>query len=115
MPKLEDDEPSDDIRLEKFEPYMLQVLLNNEFEPVTAEQLLGAFKLLDPEGKGYIKKEVIENLIKTKGIQFRKEELELFLQYSIDKTGKYLYYEDYVARMVEENERHVQDLLKGYD
>ena len=46
--KLEDDEPSDFIKYEKFEPYMLQVLMSNEFEPATAERLLDAFKILDP-------------------------------------------------------------------
>ena len=59
IPKLEDDEPSDFIKYEKFEPYMLQVMLNNEFEPAPAEHLLAAFRILDPEGKGYIRKDVM--------------------------------------------------------
>ncbi len=46
--KVADDEPSDYIKYEKFEPYMLQVLMSNEFEPATAERLLDAFKILDP-------------------------------------------------------------------
>ncbi len=65
---MEDDEPSDYIKYEKFEPYMLQVLMNNEFEPAPAEHLLAAFRILDPEGKGYIKKDVMHQLLTTKGI-----------------------------------------------
>ena len=57
--KLEDDEPSDYIKYEKFEPYMLQVLMSNEFEPATAERLLDAFKILDPQGLGYVRKDVM--------------------------------------------------------
>ena len=57
--KLEDDEPSDFIKYEKFEPYMLQVLMSNEFEPATAERLLDAFKILDPQGLGYVRKDVM--------------------------------------------------------
>ncbi len=115
IPKLEEDEPSDYIKYEKFEPYMLQVLQNNEFEPAPAEHLLAAFRILDPEGKGYIKKDVIEVLLKTKGISLRKKELEDFISFGLDKTGKYIYYEDYVAKLIDENERHMEYLLKGFD
>ena len=51
IPKLEEDEPSDYIKLTKFEPFMLEVLIKNEFEPSPAEHLLAAFKVLDTEGK----------------------------------------------------------------
>ena len=66
--KLEDDEPCDFIKYEKFEPYMINVLMNNEFEPAPAEHLLAAFRILDPQNTGRIKKEIIENLLATKGI-----------------------------------------------
>ncbi len=38
---------------------MLQVLMSNEFEPATAERLLDAFKILDPQGLGYVRKDVM--------------------------------------------------------
>jgi len=47
---------------------MLQVLMSNEFEPAPAEHLLAAFKILDPEGKGYIKIDVMHQLLTTKSI-----------------------------------------------
>ena len=46
--QLEGDEPSDYIKFEKFEPYMLNVLMTNEYEPNPAEHLLAAFRVLDP-------------------------------------------------------------------
>ena len=39
----------------------------------------------------------------------------MFKQFALDKTGQVIYYEDYVARLVEENERHLDYLLRGYE
>ena len=116
IPKLEDDEPSDFIKYEKFEAYMTEVVFpKNEFEPSPAEHLLAAFRILDPEGQGYIKKDVMKNLIKMKGIKFRDEEYTAFKNYALDKTGKFFYYEDYVSKLIEENDRHHEFLLRDYD
>ena len=80
--KLEGDEPSDYIKYDKFEPYMLDVLMVNEYEPNPAEHLLAAFRVLDPEGKGYIKKDVMKELLTTKGIHLRPREYELFITFA---------------------------------
>lgn len=72
---MEDDEPSDFIKYQKFEPYMLNVLKNNEYPPDDPETLLAAFKvlwclnekLLDPEQKGYIDKELLKTFLEEKG------------------------------------------------
>ena len=113
--KLEDDEPSEYIKYEKFEPYMLDVLMKNEFEPSPAEHLLAAFRCLDPGNTGRIKVEVIKELLTTKGIQLRDKEYEAFIPFAQDKTGKYVEYEDYVAKLIDENERHLEMLIKDYD
>lgn len=77
--KLEDDEPSEYIKYEKFEPYLVSVLMSNEFEPAPAEHLLAAFKCLDPTNSGRIKKDVITELLCTKGIPLRPQEFPVFL------------------------------------
>ena len=38
-------------------------LLKNQFKAATYEELLAAFKLLDPENKGYIKEDEMKNLL----------------------------------------------------
>ena len=76
--KLEDDEPSDFIKYEKFEKYMLEVLQVNEYEPSPHEHLMTAFKILDPEGKGYIRRDVMKALFTTKGIPLRPREFANF-------------------------------------
>ena len=89
--------------------------MQNEFEPATAERLLDAFKILDPQGLGYVRKDVMHQLLTTKGIPLRTSEYDLFKQFAIGKDPDKIYYEDYVARLIEENERHLEYLLKGYE
>lgn len=60
LQEIEDDEPSEYIKYSKFEPYMLKVLKEREFDPDDPETLLAAFKLLDPENKGYIEVDVMK-------------------------------------------------------
>ena len=115
LDELEGDEPSDYIKFDKFEPYMLKVLTTNEFEPNPAEHLLAAFRVLDPEGKGCIRKDVMHELLTTKGIPLRPREYDSFISFAQDKSGQYIYYEDYVARLVDENDRHKEYLCKDFD
>ena len=43
--EIEDDEPSDYIKYQKFEPYMLKVLKEKEFDPEDTDTLLAAFRV----------------------------------------------------------------------
>ena len=113
--QLEGDEPSDYIKYDKFEPYMLQVLLTNEYEPNPAEHLLAAFRVLDPKGEGFIRKDVMKELLTTKGIHLRPREYFNFINFAQDKSGTKIYYEDYVTKLIEENERHREYLTKDYE
>ena len=88
--------------------------MKNEFEPAPAERLLAAFKILDPAGTGKIPLDVIEELLTTKGIPLRDEEISSFKLYAQDKTGTCVEYEDYVAKMIEEQERHKEYLLQDW-
>ena len=115
IPKLEDDEPSQYVKYEKVEAYMVHVLMTNEFEPAPAEHLLAAFRILDPEGTGKIRYDILRELLTTKGIGLRSQEIISFEKFALDKTGQFVEYEDYVAKLVEENERHLEMLLQDYD
>ena len=115
FPKRQDVFALNNIKYEKFEPYMLQVLMINEYEPNPAEHLLAAFRVLDPKGEGTIRKDVMKELLVTKGIPLRPREYESFETFAIDPTGQLIYYEDYVTKLVEENERHKEYLCKDYE
>jgi len=45
--QLEDEEDNEYISYQKFEPYMLKVLREKEFQPDESEILMAAFKMLD--------------------------------------------------------------------
>ena len=42
---MEEEEPSDFIRLEKFQPVMVKILVERRFRPATEEMLLKAFEV----------------------------------------------------------------------
>ena len=86
IPLLEDDEQNLNIRLKKFEPYMLEILMSDEFDPSPAEHILAAFRVLDQEGKGFIAKDVMRNLLTTMVINFREKEYNSFEDFAIDKS-----------------------------
>ena len=85
--KLEDDEPSQFVKQEKVEAFMVNVLMTNEFEPAPAEHLLAAFRIMDPQGEGRIPLDVLHELLTTKGIPLRSAEIQSFEKFAVDKTG----------------------------
>ena len=74
--------------------------------------------MLDPEGKGYVKKDVMEYLLeclKLKRVHVSERVRENFMAFAVDRSGEFIYYEDYVARLMDSNEAHRQYLCKNYD
>ena len=65
---------------------------------------MAAFRALDPEGRGYIDVDVMQNLLGQLGIPLREREMESFLKYATDPSGKKVLYEDYVNKLSKENE-----------
>ena len=58
----------------------------------------------------------MKELMLHKGIGFRDpQEIEPFLSYCADKTGKYIEYEDYIAKKMDEQERHLEMYLKEWE
>ena len=82
---------------------MLNIMMKKEYEPAAPEQLHQAFRVLDPQLKGYIDLDVMKELMLHKGIGFRDpQEIDPFLSYAADKTGKKIEYEDYIAKKMDE-------------
>ena len=94
---------------------MVNVLMTNEFEPAPAEHLLAAFRIMDPQGTGRIPIDVLRELLTTKGIPLRNAEIQSLEKFALDKTGQFVEYEDYVAKLCEENDRHNEGFLRKYD
>ena len=45
----------------------------------------------------------------------RNAEIQSFEKFALDKTGQFVEYEDYVAKLVAENERHLEGFLRKYE
>ncbi|NXV85203.1 DRC8 protein, partial [Calonectris borealis] len=57
LAKVEEEEPTGYIHLEKFLPVMTKVLLDRSYQPIPEDVLLHAFEALDENKRGYITKE----------------------------------------------------------
>ncbi|XP_033252848.1 dynein regulatory complex protein 8-like [Drosophila miranda] len=53
----ESEETSGEVHLTKFLPHVSQLLIERKMEPAPPEEILQAFKILDPENKSYLTKE----------------------------------------------------------
>jgi len=51
------------VRLDRFESLMLRVLLERLYEPDSEEMILQAFRVLDPENRGYIEEHTMHELL----------------------------------------------------
>jgi calmodulin len=115
LPEIQEDEPTTYVYYEKFEKYMLNAIINNEFEPDDGETLLAAFRILDPEGKGYIEVDTMKKLLMNEGIPFYDREWQEFEKYSDVTETNVINYEEYVSKLVLENEKHINNLMKGLE
>ena len=76
LPEMQEDEPSAFVMYEKFEKVVLRALSTNEYAPDSDDQLLAAFRVLDPEKRGFVEADVMRELLSTKGTPFREKELD---------------------------------------
>jgi len=106
IPFMEEDEPASAVKLEKFEQKMLQIMEEGEYLPSSEEQLLSAFKQLDPNGKGYVAASYLESLMQSEGTPFVPKELENMMATFKDMDTGNFYYEDYIAKLIEDNVKY---------
>mmetsp|Transcript_26540 Transcript_26540/g.76403 ORF Transcript_26540/g.76403 Transcript_26540/m.76403 type:complete len:190 (-) Transcript_26540:9-578(-) len=121
VPELLDDDPSRDglVSFEAFEKMMLRDLIDRAYDPDDSETLLAAFRVLDPEGRGYIDANLMQEHLSTRGGRaadgFREREMSDFIEYAKDKESadsSRIYYEDYVAKLTSDVEKHLERLYQ---
>jgi len=61
LDEIEEDAPSQYIKYDEFEKFMVDALMNETFEPDDPEVLMAAFKKLDEEETGELEIELIDN------------------------------------------------------
>ncbi|CAK9021851.1 unnamed protein product [Durusdinium trenchii] len=122
IPELLEEDPSKDgmISFEAFERLMLRCLSDHTYDPDDSETLLAAFRVLDPQGHGYIDSNLMHEWLSTKGGKasdfFKERETSDFLEYAKDKDSSdssRIYYEDYVAKLNADIEKHLENLYQA--
>uniref|UniRef100_A0A0G4I7G0 EF-hand domain-containing protein n=1 Tax=Chromera velia CCMP2878 TaxID=1169474 RepID=A0A0G4I7G0_9ALVE len=100
---------------EAFESVMLKAILNHEYDPEDCDTLLMAFRVLDPERKGYIEVQQMRDYLASGSFGFRPKEITDFLEFAKDKDGPQdkIYYEDYVAKLTDFVDNHLNSVFKA--
>lgn len=113
--EMQDDDPSNVVTYENFEKMMLRSLHEHEYDPDDSETLLAAFRVLDPEGRGWLDANQMREYLASGPVGFREKEMSEFLDFAKDKestdTTK-IYYEDYVAKLTSFVDKHIESLYQ---
>ena len=123
------------LEVEAVEKHLIAVLKTNKYSGYDKETLIEAFRILDSEKNGYLDLHTYYTFLKRYGITFTKEqidEMESFLlkndnelleslgvqndevvKHKTTSTRKF-YYESYVRKVLGDNEKHFEELMKEY-
>jgi len=135
--KLEssNDKAKELIEVEAFEKYLITILKSNKYAGYDKETLIEAFRILDSEKNGYLDLHTYYTYLKRYGITFTKEqldEMESFLLKNDNElleplgvqndevikhkptTTRKFYYESYVRKVLDDNQKHFEELMKEY-
>ncbi|XP_075301670.1 dynein regulatory complex protein 8 isoform X3 [Opisthocomus hoazin] len=103
LAKVEEEEPTGYIHLEKFLPVMTKVLLDRSYWPIPEDVLLHAFEALDEKKCGHITKEELIKYLTEEGEPFTQEEMEDMLSTALDPETNTVRYRDYISMMPSKN------------
>ena len=73
-----------------------RIILQQKFLPAAHEDLLAAFRTLDPENSGHIEKDVVTQLFTEEGEAFSQEEMTEFCNAALDPITKSIHYREFV-------------------
>lgn len=111
LPQLSDDEEKDFVTYDRFEMFMLKVIIQRLFEPDSTETVLQAFKVkhivkmvetisetcvkvLDAEDKGFLSENQLIAAMISNDYGFRDKEIEDFLRVAKDPDTGHIFYQD---------------------
>ena len=135
--KLEssNDKSKELLEVDAFEKYLITILKTNKYSAYDKETLIEAFRILDNEKNGYLDLHTYYTFLKRYGITFSKEqinEMEAFLLKNDNElleglgvqndevkkhkptTTRKFYYESYVRKVLGDNQKHFDELMKEY-
>ncbi|KAK3928757.1 Dynein regulatory complex protein 8 [Frankliniella fusca] len=95
-----EDPDTGSVSLDKFLPYMVNVITEYQMQPASAEALLKAFQVMDPERKGFVSKEVLMRNMLELGEPFSQDELDEMLTVAVDPETGNVPYEYYINQIM---------------
>ncbi|XP_052121148.1 dynein regulatory complex protein 8-like isoform X2 [Frankliniella occidentalis] len=98
-----EDPDTGSVSLDKFLPYMVNVITEYQMQPASAEALLKAFQVMDPERKGFVSKEVLMRNMLELGEPFSQDELDEMLTVAVDPETGTVPYEYYINQIMVSN------------
>ena len=123
------------LEVEAFEEYLISILKTNKYSGYDKETLIEAFRILDNEKNGYLDLHTYYSYLKRYGITFTKEQIEEMESFLLKNDNELLeplgvqndevikhkptttrkfYYESYVRKVLGDNQKHFEELMKEY-
>ena len=123
------------LEVEAFEEYLISILKTNKYSGYDKETLIEAFRILDNEKNGYLDLHTYYTYLKRYGITFTKEQIEEMESFLLKNDNELLeplgvqndevikhkptttrkfYYESYVRKVLGDNQKHFEELMKEY-
>ena len=135
--KLEssNDKSKELIEVDAFEKYLISILKTNKYSGYDKETLIEAFRILDNEKNGYLDLHTYYAFLKRYGITFTKDQIEIMEKFLLENDNELLeslgvqndevikhkptttrkfYYESYVRKVLGDNQKHFEELMKEY-
>ncbi|XP_070502912.1 dynein regulatory complex protein 8-like [Chironomus tepperi] len=92
------------IHLGRLIPFLRSYLQKGKMRPLSKDDLLNAFKILDPKDRGFIPKAEFVKLMTDFGDPLSENELKEMLVAAVDINDYCVHYEDYVDKIVMKSE-----------
>ena len=100
------------IHITKFIPYLKGLLLNRRMKPSPPEEILEAFKVLDPQNKRFIEKETFHKMMTEYGDAMTDDELITLMKSAVNPSDNRVYYENYIYQLIHEPEDSIYSVAE---
>lgn len=112
--KTEFEKHPGDVHLSNFMPVVKSLLHEHKMKPSPCEDLLAAFKLLDPKNKGFIDKATFVKILTEVGEPMTDDELKAFMKSAVNPIDGCIHYETYIKQLIHEPEDSIYALADEF-
>lgn len=103
-----------DVHLSKFMPCLKEMLIQQKMKMSPPEDVLEAFKLLDPEDDGFINMDLFKETMMKIGEPMTEKQLEIMMKAAVDPSDPKIYYEAYTNQLCNEPKDSIYELAASY-